>query len=73
MIDQFPEILRYHPAYLSGQFGRLESEFAKPESLERKPYKRSERLPEVGDRLLLVDGVTTLIGLLLLLAAALAA
>ena len=34
MIGQFPNSLRYRPAYLSGRFGRFEGEFARYESLE---------------------------------------
>jgi len=71
MIDQFSKILLSHPAYLSGRVGR-ESEFAYYEKLERKPFKRSQPHPAAGDRLSFADGVTTLVGLLVLLAAVLA-
>jgi hypothetical protein len=73
MIEQFSQILRYHPAYLSGPIGQLEGGFEKYEGLEQKPCRRSERRTEVGDRLSFVGGVATLIGLLVLLAAALVA
>jgi len=66
--DQFSQILRYHPAYLSGRIGQLEVGFEEYQGLEQKPCRRSERRPEVGDRLSFVGGVTTLIGLLVLLA-----
>ena len=71
MIDQFPQIVRYHPAYLMGR--QLEGGFEKHEGFEQKPCTRSERRPEVGDRLSFVGGVTTLIGLLVRLVAALVA
>jgi hypothetical protein len=72
MSDQFSKILLSHPAYLSGRVMRPESEFAAYERLERKPYRRSQPAPEIKDRLSLADGVTTLVGLLVLLAAVLA-
>lgn len=69
MIDQFSKILLSHPAYLSGRVGRPEDEFARYESLERKPYRRSQPRSAAGDRLSFASGVTTLVGLLVLLAA----
>ena len=72
MTDLFSKILLCHPAYLSGRVGRSEDEFARYESLERKPFRRNQPRPVTGDRLSFADGVTTLIGLMVLLAAVLA-
>ena len=72
MTDPFSKILLSHPAYLSVRAMRLENEFAAYERLERRPYPRSQPRPEIEGRMSLTEGVTTLVGLLVLLAAVLA-
>ena len=73
MFSQFEEILRHHPAALSGgRAWRPESSLAAFERLEQRPSRPPQRPAGERDRLSFGGSLTMLVAILAILSAALA-